>query len=50
MDQHAPAQPVHPYYGIVCRFCGHLPAAETTFRGHRGMIVVMLFQTTRARR
>jgi hypothetical protein len=29
--------------GPQCRFCGCVPAAEATFRGHRGMIVVMQF-------
>jgi hypothetical protein len=26
-----------------CRFCGCVPAAQVTFRGHRGMIVIMQF-------
>lgn len=41
----APPQPT-PYgtpQVVQCRFCGCVPAADTTFRGHRGMIVVMSF-------
>ncbi|MBO2454226.1 hypothetical protein J4573_44565 [Actinomadura barringtoniae] len=30
-------------YSVQCRFCGCVPAAETTFRGHRGMIIMMSF-------
>jgi hypothetical protein len=30
----------------ACRFCGSVPAVETTFRGHRGMIVFMQFLST----
>ncbi|GAA2131533.1 hypothetical protein [Actinomadura napierensis] len=48
-----PAQPL-PYgaqqashYGPQCRFCGCVPAAETTFRGHRGMILMMSFLHTK---
>ena len=26
-----------------CRFCGHVPAVDVTFRGHRGMVVLMQF-------
>jgi hypothetical protein len=26
-----------------CRFCGSVPAAKVTFRGHQGMIVIMRF-------
>lgn len=26
-----------------CRFCGCVPAAEVTFRGHRGMVLIMQF-------
>ena len=32
-----------PMGGVQCRFCGCVPAAEVTFRGHRGMIVLMQF-------
>jgi hypothetical protein len=46
MYQPFQAPPVNPYYYPVCRHCGHLPAVDTTFRGHRGMILVMLFQST----
>lgn len=28
---------------VQCRFCGCVPAAPVTFRGHRGMIIVMQF-------
>ncbi|MBO2458448.1 hypothetical protein [Actinomadura violacea] len=48
-----PAQPMPygaqqvPQYGLQCRFCGCVPAAETTFRGHRGMIVLMSFLHTK---
>ncbi|MFC7274962.1 hypothetical protein ACFQS1_13280 [Paractinoplanes rhizophilus] len=30
----------------ACRFCGSVPAVETTFRGHRGMLVLMQFLST----
>jgi hypothetical protein len=30
-------------YGLQCRFCGCVPAVKTTFRGHRGMILMMSF-------
>lgn len=36
MPQGAPMDP-------QCRFCGCVPAVDTTFRGHRGMIIVMSF-------
>lgn len=36
-------QQQHAAYGVQCRFCGCVPAAETTFRGHRGMIIMMSF-------
>ncbi|MCW2884139.1 MAG: hypothetical protein QOE54_4454 [Streptosporangiaceae bacterium] len=29
--------------GPQCRFCGCVPATDVTFRGHRGMIVLMQF-------
>jgi len=48
-----PAQaPVHGYPGqsasgqlqmLSCRLCGSVPAVNTTFRGHQGMIVLMRF-------
>jgi len=28
---------------VACRFCGSVPAAEVTFRGHQGIIVMMRF-------
>jgi hypothetical protein len=28
---------------ISCRLCGSVPAVDTTFRGHQGMVVVMRF-------
>jgi hypothetical protein len=31
---------------VACRLCGSVPAVKTTFRGHRGMIVVMQFLST----
>jgi hypothetical protein len=31
---------------VVCRFCGSVPAVQTKFRGHRGMIVLMQFLST----
>ena len=31
----------------TCRFCGGFPAADVTFHGHRGMIIVMQFLKTR---
>lgn len=45
-QQYAPqAYPgVHPGAGgPQCRFCGCVPAVDVTFRGHRGMIVLMQF-------
>jgi len=33
--------------GLVCRLCGCGPAADVTFRGHQGMIIVMRFLTSR---
>lgn len=30
----------------ACRFCGNVPAVDTKFRGHQGMIVVMRFLHT----
>jgi len=32
---------------LVCRFCGCVPAVDTTFRGHRGMIVIMQFRSSK---
>ncbi|GIF14000.1 hypothetical protein [Actinoplanes teichomyceticus] len=38
------AQPGHPPQGMLaCRFCGSVPAARATFRGHQGMVVIMRF-------
>jgi hypothetical protein len=28
---------------VQCRFCGCVPAARVTFRGHRGMVIMMTF-------
>jgi hypothetical protein len=46
-DQQYAPQPypgAHPGFGgPQCRFCGCVPAADVTFRGHRGMIVLMQF-------
>lgn len=39
--QPAPMQPAQPL--LRCRFCGSVPAVQTTFRGHQGMIVLMRF-------
>jgi hypothetical protein len=52
--QPGPSMPGHPApagapagwgapAGEQCRFCGCVPAAQVTFRGHRGMIVIMQF-------
>ena len=30
---------------IVCRICASLPAAKATFRGHRGLILLMQFRS-----
>jgi hypothetical protein len=30
----------------ACRFCGSVPAVDTTFRGHQGMLVLMRFLST----
>ncbi len=32
-----------PATHIVCRFCGNVPAVQTTFRQHTGIILVMKF-------
>lgn len=50
--QHAyPAPAGHPgayqASGPVCRFCGSVPAAQVTFHGHQGMILVMRFLSLR---
>lgn len=48
-----PAQPMPhgaqqaAHYGTQCRFCGCVPAVDTTFRGHRGMILIMSFLHTK---
>ena len=36
-----PAAPPPPQ--TQCRFCGNVPAVDVTFRGHRGMLVIMQF-------
>lgn len=42
----APAMPTPGGAGArQCRFCGCVPAADVTFRGHRGMIVIMQFRS-----
>jgi hypothetical protein len=49
----APGQPLPhgaqqtAHYGTQCRFCGCVPAVDTTFRGHRGMILIMSFLHTK---
>jgi hypothetical protein len=30
---------------IQCRICGSVPAAQVTFRGHRGLVVLMQFRS-----
>jgi hypothetical protein len=35
--------PQDPFGGPFCRFCGSVPAAHATVRGHQGFIVVMRF-------
>lgn len=35
--------PAYPQQLVRCRFCGCVPAAEVTFRGHRGMLIMMQF-------
>jgi hypothetical protein len=35
--------PAYPQQVTQCRFCGCVPAVDVTFRGHRGMIVMMQF-------
>ncbi|GIE92320.1 hypothetical protein [Actinoplanes regularis] len=37
------AQPGYASGVLSCRFCGSIPAVETKFRGHQGMVVVMRF-------
>ncbi|MCU7722492.1 hypothetical protein ODJ79_02075 [Actinoplanes sp. KI2] len=51
--QPAPGQPFpgqQPHPGqmqfTACRLCGSVPAVDTTFRGHQGMIVMMRFLST----
>jgi hypothetical protein len=50
MSFDAPAGPPPAPYAdlafVACRLCGSVPAVKTTFRGHRGMIVVMQFLST----
>jgi hypothetical protein len=40
------AQPSGQLAVTACRFCGNVPAVDTKFRGHQGMIVVMRFLHT----
>ncbi|WP_433384788.1 hypothetical protein ACQPZX_24430 [Actinoplanes sp. CA-142083] len=35
-----------PMEFTACRFCGSVPAVNTTFRGHRGLLVLMQFLST----
>jgi hypothetical protein len=37
------AHPTHASY-LTCRFCGTAPAADVTFRAHRGLLVLMTFR------
>ncbi|WP_189331377.1 hypothetical protein [Actinoplanes ianthinogenes] len=38
------AQPGYAPPGVLaCRFCGSVPAVQTKFRGHQGMLVLMRF-------
>ena len=41
-----PAAPGAPGQGpyLSCRFCGTAPAADVTFRAHRGLLVMMTFR------
>jgi len=39
----APYPQAPPVPQTQCRFCGNVPAVDVTFRGHRGMIVIMQF-------
>jgi hypothetical protein len=49
MTYPAPQQQYAPQYApqqapvVQCRFCGCVPAVNTKFRGHQGMIVLMRF-------
>ncbi|MFG3051159.1 hypothetical protein ACGFZP_09430 [Kitasatospora sp. NPDC048239] len=38
-----PQAAMAPQGGPVCRFCGGFPAADTTVRGHQGIIIIMRF-------
>ncbi|MET8676136.1 hypothetical protein ABZW18_00640 [Streptomyces sp. NPDC004647] len=40
-------QPGMPHQQPGCRFCGAVPAAETTFRSHQGFLVMMRSQSLR---
>ena len=44
--QQFPGQPGAQLAVTACRMCGNVPAVDTTFRGHRGMIVLMQFLST----
>ncbi len=40
-----PSAPPYPNSQLLqCRLCGCVPAAKVTFRGHRGMLVLMQFR------
>ncbi|MGI5240952.1 hypothetical protein [Dactylosporangium sp. CA-139066] len=39
----SPAQQYAGAQAVRCRFCGCVPAVQTTFRGHQGMIILMRF-------
>jgi hypothetical protein len=36
-----------PNQGPTCRFCGAAPALNATARGHRGMVVIMQFRSSK---
>jgi hypothetical protein len=44
--QQFPGQPGGQLAVTSCRMCGNIPAVDTTFRGHRGLIVLMQFLST----
>ncbi|WNM35146.1 hypothetical protein RKE30_34665 [Streptomyces sp. Li-HN-5-11] len=40
----APAYGAQPAAPSMCRFCGGSPAADVTFRAHRGLLIMMTFR------
>lgn len=40
----APAYGIQPGAPAMCRFCGGSPAADVTFRAHRGLLILMTFR------